>query len=203
MLPAFGDVREYLGLPSDSSSVALIVTVFFAGLGVGQFVYGPLADRFGRKPVFMAGLILYVVAQSTEFLSFALEGRVQEARILTGILALFANGKWPLASLILLTAVVAPLFWILSLLYVSIPLSLRRHPPGIIPALRFCRLAQDWSMLEVFLLAVIVTYVKLVAIADIGIGPGALAFGPLIIVLAAAGASFDPRVFWNRLEAAR
>lgn len=62
MLPAFSDVREYLGLPSDSSSVALIVTVFFAGLGIGQFVYGPLADRFGRKPVFMAGLLLYVVA---------------------------------------------------------------------------------------------------------------------------------------------
>jgi len=62
MLPAFSDVREYLGLPPDSSSVALIVTVFFAGLGIGQFVYGPLADRFGRKPVFMAGLLLYVVA---------------------------------------------------------------------------------------------------------------------------------------------
>ena len=62
MLPAFSNVREYLGLPADSSSAALIVTVFFAGLGIGQFVYGPLADRFGRKPVFMAGLILYVVA---------------------------------------------------------------------------------------------------------------------------------------------
>jgi DHA1 family bicyclomycin/chloramphenicol resistance-like MFS transporter len=62
MLPAFSDVREYLGLPPDSSSAALIVTVFFAGLGVGQFIYGPLADRFGRKPVFMAGLVLYVVA---------------------------------------------------------------------------------------------------------------------------------------------
>src|SRR5680860_155303 len=62
MLPAFSEVREYLGLPSDSSSVALIVTVFFVGLGVGQFVYGPLADRFGRKPVFMVGLVLYAVA---------------------------------------------------------------------------------------------------------------------------------------------
>ena len=63
MLPAFGELREYLGLPSDSSSVALVVTVFFAGLGIGQFVYGPLADRFGRKPVFLAGLVLYATAR--------------------------------------------------------------------------------------------------------------------------------------------
>jgi len=62
MLPAFGDVREYFGLPSDSSSVALVVTVFIGGLGIGQLVYGPLADRFGRKPVFIAGLVLYSVA---------------------------------------------------------------------------------------------------------------------------------------------
>jgi paraquat-inducible protein A len=205
--PASGSAREWLACESCDALVR--VPTLREGERAecrrcGQVLGRGRPDSIRRTlALAVAALILYAVAQGADFMSFELQGRAQDARILTGILALFAGGKWPLASLILLTAVVAPLFWILSLLYVSIPLSLRRHPPGIIPALRFCRLAQDWSMLEVFLLAVIVTYVKLVAIADIGIGPGALAFGPLIIVLAAAGASFDPRVFWNRLEAAQ
>jgi paraquat-inducible protein A len=151
----------------------------------------------------LAALLLYAVAQSATFMSFGLHGRVQEARILTGILALFADGKWPLASLILLTAMVAPLCWILSLLYVSIPLTLWRVPPGIVPALRLCQLAQDWSMLEVFLLAIIVTYVKLVSLAHIGFGPGAWVFVPLILVLSAAGSGYDRRALWDRLESLR
>ena len=61
MLPAFGDMRADLGLAPDSTAVGAIITSFFAGLAVGQAAYGPLADRYGRRPVLRAAFVGYVV----------------------------------------------------------------------------------------------------------------------------------------------
>lgn len=62
VLPAFGDVRQAFGLADDSTQVALTVTIYFLGLSFAQIIYGPLTDRFGRKPILLAGLSLYVAA---------------------------------------------------------------------------------------------------------------------------------------------
>lgn len=59
MLPALPALRTAFDLPSDSTAVAGIVTAYFLGLAVGQLFYGPLSDRFGRKPVLMAGFAVY------------------------------------------------------------------------------------------------------------------------------------------------
>ncbi len=61
MLPAFGRMRADFDLPADSNAVALIVTVFFLGIGLGQVAWGPTADALGRKPVLWAGLLVYVI----------------------------------------------------------------------------------------------------------------------------------------------
>lgn len=62
ILPAFGQVRTAFGLAPDSTSVALTVTTYFLGLSLAQVLYGPLSDRFGRKPVVMTGIALYGAA---------------------------------------------------------------------------------------------------------------------------------------------
>ena len=62
MLPTFSAVRTEFGLAADSTAPAAIVTFFFLGLAAAQPVFGPLADRFGRKPILYVGLALYLAS---------------------------------------------------------------------------------------------------------------------------------------------
>lgn len=64
MLPAFGDIRQNFGLSEGSNQTGQIVTVFFYGLALGHLFYGPLADRFGRKPSLYLGIGIYVIGAS-------------------------------------------------------------------------------------------------------------------------------------------
>jgi DHA1 family bicyclomycin/chloramphenicol resistance-like MFS transporter len=69
MLPAFGDIRSAFGLPADSTAVAGIVTAYFVGLALGQVLWGPIADRYGRKTTLFAGLTMYMAGAAASALS--------------------------------------------------------------------------------------------------------------------------------------
>ena len=60
MLPALPAIGDALGVVSENSR-QWVITAYLLGFGVTQIIYGPLADRFGRKPVLMIGLGLYVL----------------------------------------------------------------------------------------------------------------------------------------------
>lgn len=62
LLPGFSGMREAFGLEPDSTDLAATITLFFVGNGIGNLIYGPMADAWGRKPVLVASLGLYGAA---------------------------------------------------------------------------------------------------------------------------------------------
>ncbi len=61
MLPAFDEIRTAFDLGDASPRAGQVITVFFLGLAVAQLAWGPVADRYGRKPVLYAGTVIFVV----------------------------------------------------------------------------------------------------------------------------------------------
>lgn len=62
LLPAFPELRVEFGLEPGSTAVSGFITAYFVGLAGGQLLIGPLADRFGRRPLLRAGIVLYAIA---------------------------------------------------------------------------------------------------------------------------------------------
>ena len=83
MLPALPAIGEALGVVSENSR-QWVITAYLLGFGITQIIYGPLADRYGRKPVLMVGLGLYVVFSVLAAFSTSFELLIA-ARVGTGI----------------------------------------------------------------------------------------------------------------------
>lgn len=159
----------------------------------------------GRDPVLLplalalAALILFALSNSFPLLQFSLGGRDDTTYLIAGIAQLFAQNAPILASVVLATTLIAPLLQILLLIYIYLPLSLDRRPVGFVYALRAVQAILPWSMLEIFLLGVIVASVKLAEQASIVPGPAAWSLAALVLVLAAASSQVHPKRLWDQV----
>jgi paraquat-inducible protein A len=151
----------------------------------------------------LAGLILFGLANTFPFLTFKLQAQIRQTTLITGIRELYAQGLPELAVLVMLTAVLVPLVQLLGILYVLLPLKFNRKPPKLMPIFRLVRGLQPWSMMEVFMLGILVSFVKLAKMAQMVPGIAVFSFLALIFVLAAVGASLDPQVVWDRWDQRR
>ena len=147
-----------------------------------------------------AGLVLYAVAVSFPFLAMKNGPISNETGLLTGIEFLYSQGIIPLATLVLLTCILIPLIQMLGLLYVFIPLKLNFRVKYAIPIFRLFKHIKPWSMMEIYMLGILVSIVKLGKMATIVPGLAVIAFGILIFVLNFALSAVDEHMVWEKLE---
>jgi MFS transporter, DHA1 family, multidrug resistance protein len=83
LLPALPEIGASLGV-RDAGNLPLVVTVFMLGMAIGQLVWGPLADRFGRRSPLLLGLTLFVLATTAAVTTQSLS-QLLAARFLQGI----------------------------------------------------------------------------------------------------------------------
>ncbi len=149
----------------------------------------------------LASLVLFAVANGFPFLSFDMRGLSTQTTLMTGVVDLWQGGKQEIAALVFLTIELAPLGQIALLLWVLGPLRFGRRPWLLPTAFRWLRHSQTWSMLEVFMIGILVAIVKLLALASVVPGGALWSFALLMVVLAGAVASFDREEVWEQLEA--
>ena len=148
----------------------------------------------------IAAAILYVPANvlPVMFTGNLIGGR-ESHTILGGIVQLWNNGSMGLALIVFVASVVVP---ILKMMGLAILAYSTQHGSSWAPRqrtalYRLIELVGHWSMLDVFVVALLVTLVDFGRIAQVLPGPGIVAFGAVVVLTMLASSSFDPRLIWD------
>jgi paraquat-inducible protein A len=167
----------------------------------GSALYRPKRDSINRTlALTLAGLILYLIANTHPFLGFKIGSQIRETTLTTGIYQLYQQGMGPIATLVLLTVVLVPAVHLLSMLYILVPLQSNRVPRYLARVFRMTIFLKPWGMMEVFLLGILVSVVKLAKMATIIPGVALFTFLTLIFVQAAMAVTLDDHLIWQRID---
>jgi paraquat-inducible protein A len=151
----------------------------------------------------VAAWILLILANAYPLLIFEIQGQGSESTLASGVSALWRQGEYAVSALVFLTTMLAPACEVLLLIFVLGPLHFKWRVPGGAIAFRWVERFRPWSMMEVFLIGIMVALVKLSELADIRPGFALWAFLLLIPTLAGAVALLDPEIVWRRIEEAK
>jgi paraquat-inducible protein A len=147
----------------------------------------------------IAAVILYVPANVLPMMKTSSLFGSQSDTIMSGVVYFWTSGSWYLALIIFFASVMVPLLKMiaLALLLASVQLRSRWQPEQRARLYRLVEFVGRWSMLDIYVVAVIVALVQLKALATIQPGAGAAAFGAVVVLTMFSAMAFDPRLIWD------
>jgi|TARA_B100000446_G_C10486084_1_gene317824 paraquat-inducible protein A len=126
-------------------------------------------------------------------------GDVSPSTLIGGVLTLWKSGSYPIAAIIFLASVVVPLAkaFVLSFLCIMVAKPANKHTKGYTKIYQLTEFIGKWSMIDVFVVAILVALVQLGNLMSITPGLGIVFFTVMVICQMMAAHAFDPRLLWD------
>ena len=169
----------------------------------GALVHARRPDSLMRTwALLLTSAILYIPANLLPIMTISSLGQGSPSTIMAGVIELVQHGMIPIAAVVFIASSLVPTFKLvgIALLLFSVqrrqPLSARQR----IIMYRFIEFIGRWSMLDIFVIAILVAVVNFGRIASVEANLGAVAFASVVILTMLAAVTFDPRLIWDNTE---
>jgi len=160
-------------------------------------------DSIARTWAFViASMICYIPANLLPVMDTGSLFGSQKDTIMSGVVYLWTSGSWPLALLIFFASITVPALKMVSLIFLLLSVQFRSawRPKQRTRLYRLVEFVGRWSMLDIFVIGILVALVQFQALATIRPAPGVLAFGAVVVLTMFAALSFDPRLIWDNMD---
>jgi paraquat-inducible protein A len=168
----------------------------------GHTLTAPAADGLTRALAFaLAACVLLLAANAFPFLEFKAKGLEQVMTLPRTAVELNDQGYATLAVLVLGPIIGIPALMLATILALLVPIRRRLRAPWLVPAGRLLFFLSPWSMVEVFVIGVLVSLVKIGAMATVVLGISFWAYLGFAVCFTASISSLDRLQIWREIEA--
>ena len=169
----------------------------------GSVLYSPRKNSVERTlALSLTGLILFFPAMLLPVMTLDAMGLEMATNLVHGIFVLFGSGFHAVAILVLLTGVAVPFIKLLVLFVVSLSIQFKSTSTLPILFFRLYQFLDEWGMLEIYMLGILVSIVKLKDLARLSYGMGLFCFTALLIITVCTAISLDEHRYWSLLDKA-
>ena len=148
----------------------------------------------------VSGLVFLLLSTAFPFLGFSASGQDRTVTLLQSIAVLATEDLPALAAIVFASIVLIPAAFLIGVVYVSSALKLNRSLPGTVAVLRWLLMLMPWSMAEIFLIGILVSFVKLVSIADVSFGTSFWSYVLFTACMTVVMLYPDKRQLWQRVQ---
>jgi paraquat-inducible protein A len=169
----------------------------------GALVHARRPDSLTRTwALLITAALLYIPANMLPIMTVNSLGQGDPSTIMAGVIQLVQHGMYPIAAVVFIASILVPTFKLVGIGLLLF--SVQRHQPlsaqQRIVMYRFIEFIGRWSMLDIFVIAILVAVVNFGRLASVEANLGAAAFASVVILTMLAAVTFDPRLIWDNTE---